>query len=92
MVVAAVTDDPVPVSADRPDKAAGSAQGKARGPRRGKAGVTILPPIALPLDQKRRQRAVSALTALINQWWDEHGRHLPDPGAERADEYKPDNT
>jgi hypothetical protein len=51
--------------------------------------IVILPPIAVPLDEQRRQRAVSALTALISQWWDQHGRHLASADHDGADRSEP---
>lgn len=51
--------------------------------------VVILPPVAVPLDQQRRERAVAALTALFTQWWDHHGHHL-DPAEHGTDQPPPD--
>jgi hypothetical protein len=49
------------------------------------APIVIRPPIAVPLDEQRRQRAVSALTVLLSHWWDQHGRHLPAASHDGAD-------
>lgn len=56
----------------------------ARKPRKSPP-IVILPPIAVPLDEQRRQRAVSALTALLSQWWDHTGRHLASADHDDAD-------
>ncbi len=73
-------------AAPEPDERATTRPGGANGRRPRKAPeVVILTPIAVPLDQQRRPRAVSALTALLTQWWDQHGRHLAPADHDGAD-------
>jgi hypothetical protein len=55
-----------------------------RRPRRAPE-IVVAPSIAVPLDPQRRKRAVAALTALLTQWWDQHGHHLDPADHDGAD-------
>jgi hypothetical protein len=42
--------------------------------RRAAAKIRVLPPDVVPISKEDEQQAIRAISAMIAQWWREHGR------------------
>jgi hypothetical protein len=64
-------------------------QRKASSRQRPTSRVVLRAPITVALSQQQHQRAISALAALLSQWWDTYGRHLA--AVDRHDPDRPEH-
>jgi len=54
--------------------------------RRAVAKIRVLPPDVVPMSKEDEQQAIHAISAMIAQWWREHGRDDP-PETATADDH-----
>jgi hypothetical protein len=56
--------------------------------RRAVAKIRVLPPDVVPMSKEDEQQAIYAISAMIAQWWREHGRDDEAPETATADDHE----
>jgi hypothetical protein len=55
--------------------------------RRAAAKIRVLSPDVVPMSKEDEQQAIHAISAMIAQWWREHGRDDDAPETATADDH-----